>query len=66
MEAIRNEQSKVWHLVGQRGCRAEPEGATVEGNWAGCETALTAIRATDALDVTSRFLDLQYIVGAAR
>lgn len=32
MEAIQNEQSKTWHLVGQRGCGAEPDENTVEGN----------------------------------
>lgn len=34
MEAIRNDQSGSWHLVGSRGCGAEPDGETVEGNWA--------------------------------
>jgi len=34
MKAIRNEQSGTWHLVGSRGCGAEPDGETVEENWA--------------------------------
>ncbi len=34
MRAVRNDESELWHLIGTRGCGAEPEGATVEGNWA--------------------------------
>lgn len=34
MEAVRNEESKAWHLIGSRGCGAEPDGKFVEGNWA--------------------------------
>jgi len=34
MKAVRNEGSGMWHLIGTRGCGAEPDGETVEGNWA--------------------------------
>lgn len=34
MEAIRNEDSNTWHLVGVRGCGATPDGESVEGTWA--------------------------------
>ena len=34
MEAIKNGQSGTWHLVGARGCGAEPDGEVVEGTWA--------------------------------
>jgi len=34
MKTIRNEQSGTWHLIGARGCGTEPDGETVEGNWA--------------------------------
>lgn len=34
MRAIQNEESLTWHLVGQRGCGAEPDGDIVGGNWA--------------------------------
>lgn len=34
MEAVKNADSGTWHLVGTRGCGAEPDGDAVEGNWA--------------------------------
>jgi len=34
MRAVRNERSGTWHLVGTRGCGAEPDGAVVAGSWA--------------------------------
>lgn len=34
MQAVRNAQTGTWHLVGSRGCGAEPDGERVEGNWA--------------------------------
>lgn len=34
MRAVQNEQTGTWHLVGTRGCGAEPEGESVEGSWA--------------------------------
>lgn len=34
MEAIRNNQSETWHLVGSRGCGTEPDSERGEGNWA--------------------------------
>lgn len=34
MRAVKNAQSGTWHLLGTRGCGAEPDGESVEGNWA--------------------------------
>jgi len=34
MKAVKNENSSTWHLIGDRGCGAEPEGETVGGSWA--------------------------------
>jgi hypothetical protein len=34
MEAVRNEQTGTWHLLGVRGCGADPAGETVDGTWA--------------------------------
>lgn len=34
MKAMQNERTGTWHLVGARGCGAEPEGDVVEGAWA--------------------------------
>lgn len=34
MKVIHNEQTDTWHLLGTRGCGAEPDGETVEGTWA--------------------------------
>jgi hypothetical protein len=35
MKAVRNEDTGTWHLVGARGCGADPDGERVEGTWAG-------------------------------
>lgn len=34
MRARQNANTGTWHLVGARGCGAEPTGDVVEGNWA--------------------------------
>lgn len=34
MDAIRNEKTETWHLLGARGCGAEPDGEAVTGTWA--------------------------------
>ncbi len=34
MRAVQNEGTGTWHLIGARGCGAEPDGETAEGNWA--------------------------------
>lgn len=34
MKAVKTERTGTWHLVGTRGCGAEPGGETVEGPWA--------------------------------
>jgi len=34
MKAVKNERSETWHLVGSRGCGADPDGDVVEGTWA--------------------------------
>ena len=38
MEAVQNEGTGVWHLLGSRGCGVDPDGGTygdvVSGNWA--------------------------------
>lgn len=38
MDAVKNERSGTWHLVGSRGCGVDPTGAAygdvVTGNWA--------------------------------
>lgn len=34
MEVVRNDATGTWHLLGARGCGAEPDGERVEGNWA--------------------------------
>jgi len=34
MKAVKNERSGTWHLVGSRGCGAEPDGEVVDGPWA--------------------------------
>jgi len=34
MHAAQTESSGIWHLVGSRGCGADPDGATIEGTWA--------------------------------
>jgi len=34
MEAVQNEETGTWHLLGTRGCGAEPDGDRAEGNWA--------------------------------
>lgn len=34
MEAIKNERTDTWHLVGTRGCGADTEGESMEGPWA--------------------------------
>lgn len=38
MEAVRNERSGVWHLLGSRGCGVDPAGdpygEIVSGSWA--------------------------------
>ncbi|WP_164471529.1 hypothetical protein [Halosimplex salinum] len=34
MEAVHNEETGTWHLIGVRGCGAEPDGDTVDGTWA--------------------------------
>ncbi len=34
MKAVLNERSETWHLVGNRGCGAEPDGLRIEGSWA--------------------------------
>jgi len=34
VKAVQNATSGTWHLVGPRGCGAEPDGETVEGTWA--------------------------------
>ena len=34
MKAVKNARSGTWHLVGSRGCGAEPDGEVVEGSWA--------------------------------
>lgn len=33
MKVVQNEATGIWHLVGARGCGAEPEGETVEDSW---------------------------------
>ncbi len=34
MKAVKNARSGTWHLVGTRGCGAEPDGDAVDGSWA--------------------------------
>lgn len=34
VRAVRNDATGIWHLLGSRGCGAEPDGAVVEGSWA--------------------------------
>lgn len=38
MEAVRNDRTGTWHLIGSRGCDVDPSGAAygdvVDGNWA--------------------------------
>ena len=34
MEASHNEATATWHLLGVRGCGADPDGELVAGNWA--------------------------------
>jgi hypothetical protein len=34
MRASKNARSDIWHLVGNRGCGAEPDDETVKGPWA--------------------------------
>jgi hypothetical protein len=34
MHAAQTESSGTWHLVGSRGCGADPDGETIEGPWA--------------------------------
>jgi hypothetical protein len=34
MNAIKNEQTGTWHLIGTRGCGANPGGERIEGPWA--------------------------------
>lgn len=34
MEAVKSEQSDIWHLCGARGCGADPNGEGISGNWA--------------------------------
>jgi hypothetical protein len=34
MNAAKNETSGTWHLLGNRGCGAAPDGDCVGGNWA--------------------------------
>lgn len=34
MEAVQNEETGTWHLVGVRGCGSEPNGETIDGTWA--------------------------------
>lgn len=34
MEAVQNENTRTWHLVGSRGCGADPAGERIEGSWA--------------------------------
>ena len=35
MRVVQTKKTGVWHLGAFRGCGAEPDGETVEGNWAG-------------------------------
>jgi hypothetical protein len=34
MEVVRTERTETWHLVGARGCGADPDGESVAGTWA--------------------------------
>jgi hypothetical protein len=34
VRASQNEGTGTWHLLGARGCGADPDGETVEGTWA--------------------------------
>jgi hypothetical protein len=34
MRASKNDRSGTWHLLGSRGCGADPDGPTVTGSWA--------------------------------
>jgi len=34
MRAVKNGRSGTWHLVGARGCGAEPDDEAIEGSWA--------------------------------
>jgi hypothetical protein len=34
VKAVRNENTGTWHLIGARGCGADPGGTIVTGNWA--------------------------------
>lgn len=38
MEAVENERTDVWHLIGSRSCGVDPDGAAfgpvLEGSWA--------------------------------
>jgi len=34
MEVVKNGSSGVWHLVGSRGCGAEPDGERIDDSWA--------------------------------
>lgn len=33
MHAAQTASSDTWHLIGSRGCGADPYGATIEGTW---------------------------------
>lgn len=41
MEAVQNEQTETWHLLGTRGCGAQPEGDRIEGTWAEIRSRVT-------------------------
>jgi hypothetical protein len=34
MRAARTPSSATWHLLGDRGCGASPDGEAIEGSWA--------------------------------
>jgi hypothetical protein len=33
MIAVRNEETGTWHLLGARGCGADPDGERVDAGW---------------------------------
>jgi hypothetical protein len=45
MDAVKNERSDTWHLLGSRGCGVDPEGTAYgevrSGNWATIRDTVT-------------------------
>jgi hypothetical protein len=46
MQASRNERTATWHLIGARGCGADPDGDTISGTWAEIRDVVVRSEAT--------------------